>query len=59
MVTGVVCWKRKKKQGDEGKLNDRNSYRNKYQFPRGIGLEDDRRTMGRYGQQGEMALSSL
>ena len=39
------------------KLKDKNSYSKKYQFPRGIGSEDDRRAIGGYGRQGEMALS--
>jgi hypothetical protein len=30
-------------------INDTNSYVKKYQFPRGIGLEDDRRAIGGYG----------
>jgi hypothetical protein len=49
-----------KKGKDERWLKEiiwQNSYSKKYQFPRGIGSEDDRRAIGGYGRQGEMALS--
>jgi hypothetical protein len=56
MVTGVLCRRRKGKARDEEIKMAKNSYSTKYQFPRGIGLEDDRRAIGGYGRQGEMAL---